>query len=126
MISVSCITNCTRVGSLYKPDDTLKANGPFDLVLHAVDLSAERNSLAPYSLEAYLDGELYYQIAFDRLLRDDNNQLGMLYDMTYSTSRDFYFKIFSQEGFALENRRKRFDERFSHLADRRSRDQNSR
>jgi len=36
----------------------------------------------------------YYQITFDRLLRDDNNQLGMLYDMAYSSQQPIFSSFF--------------------------------
>lgn len=91
-----------RKGSFYTLAEPLTVTGPFDLVLHVFDLSDERHVVAPYSLEAYLDGKLYYQIAFDRLIRDDNNQLGMLYDMGYSSAGDYFYKLFFQSGFVLE------------------------
>ena len=61
-----------------------------------------RHIVAPYSLEAFLDGQPVFQIAFDRLTRDDNNQLGMLYDMAYSTPGAYFINISSQSGFNLE------------------------
>jgi hypothetical protein len=92
-------------GSLYTLAEPLTVTGPFDLVLHAFDLSDVRHVVAPYSLEAYLDGQLYYQITFDYLLWDDSNQLGMLYDMAYSSSGVYFFKLFFQSGFVLEKRK---------------------
>jgi len=104
-----------RKGSLYRLAETLNVGGPFDLELHAIDFSAGGHVIAPYSLEAYLDGQSYYQVAFDRLLRDDNNQLGMLYDMTYSSSSSFFYKLFFQSGFALEKKKSLFAEIFGLL-----------
>jgi hypothetical protein len=97
-------------GSQYTLAETLKVTGPFDLVLHALDFSEGRHVVAPYGLEAYLDGQLYYQITFDRLIRDDNNQLGMLYDMAYSSSSAYFYKLFFQSGFVLEKRKALFAE----------------
>jgi hypothetical protein len=102
-------------GSLYTLAEPLTVTGPFDLVLHAFDLSDVRHVVAPYSLEAYLDGQLYYQITFDYLLWDDSNQLGMLYDMAYSSSGVYFFKLFFQSGFVLEKRKSLFAESFSLL-----------
>lgn len=102
-------------GPFYKVPAALKATGPFDLILNAIDLSAEGHVIAPYSFEAYLNGQLYYRIAFERLIRDDNNQLGMLYDMTYSTSSNYFFKLFSQSGFLMEDRRTSFAAIFESL-----------
>ncbi|HSQ34621.1 MAG TPA: M23 family metallopeptidase [Candidatus Binatia bacterium] len=102
-------------GALYRLPEPLKASGPFDLALNVIDLSAESHVVAPYSMEAYLDGELYYQITFDRLVRDDNNQLGMLYDMSYSTASNYFYKLFTQNGFVLETRRIPFERIFGTL-----------
>ena len=102
-------------GSVYTLAEPIAATGPFDLVLHALDLSDVGHVVAPYGLEAYLDGRMYYQIAFDRLQRDDNNQLGMLYDMAYSSSSAYFYKLFFQSGFALENVKSLFAENFSQL-----------
>jgi hypothetical protein len=104
-----------KKGELYTLAEPLTMTGPFDLVLNAFDLSDARHAVAPYSLEAYLDGQLYYQITFDRLLRDDNNQLGMLYDMAYSSSGDYFYKLYFQSGFALEKRKVLCAENFSLL-----------
>jgi hypothetical protein len=105
--------NCQ--GQLYTLAEPLTMTGPFDLVLHAFDLSDAQHVVAPYSLEAYLDGQLYYQITFDRLIRDDNNQLGMLYDMAYSTSSAYFYKLFFQSGFVLEKRKSLYAEIFNLL-----------
>lgn len=103
-------------GSLYMPAETLTATGPFDLALQALDIADSGHAVAPYSLEAYLDGKLYYQVAFDRLVRDDSNQLGMLFDMTYSSTSSYFYKLFSQSGFMLEKRQEPFADLFSRLA----------
>ncbi|MEI6614568.1 MAG: M23 family metallopeptidase [Chrysiogenales bacterium] len=102
-------------GSAYTLAAPLTVTGPFDLVLQAFDLSDVRHVVAPYSIEAYLDGRLYYQITFNRLIRDDNNQLGMLYDMAYSTSGTYYYKLFFQSGFGLEKGKSPFAENFKLL-----------
>ena len=97
-------------GVAYTLAEPLRINGPCDVVLHAVDFSGVAHVIAPYRLEASLDGRPVFGISFDRLSRDDNNQLGMLYDMRYSLSSTYFFNLCSQEGFALENSR-------AHLAD---------
>jgi hypothetical protein len=102
-------------GTLAAPAETLSVTGPFDLVLDALDLSDVQHEVAPYSLEAYLDGQPYYEVVFERLLRDDNNQLGMLYDMAYSFPSSYFFKLFFQEGFDLEKRKVSFAEKISLL-----------
>jgi hypothetical protein len=89
-------------GSVYTLAAPLTVTGPFDLSLQAYDVAGGRQKVAPYSLEAYLDGQLYYRVVFERLVRDDNNQLGMLYDMAGSANGTYFYKLFSQSGFALE------------------------
>jgi len=89
-------------GPVYTMAEPVTVTGPFDLALHAIDLSDVRHIVAPYSLEASLDGEPFFQVIFESLTRDDNNQLGMLYDMAYSTPGDYFVNLGHQSGFALE------------------------
>lgn len=103
-------------GSMYSPVEALTATGPFDLVVHTLDIADSGHAVAPYSLEAYLDGKLYYQVVFDRLVRDDSNQLGMLFDMTYSSTASYFYKLFYQSGFMLEKRQEPFADHFNRLA----------
>ncbi|HOW44642.1 MAG TPA: M23 family metallopeptidase [Candidatus Aminicenantes bacterium] len=89
-------------GGLYAPDEAVTINGPCDMVLDAYDLGGTGHVLAPYALAASLDGRPVFREECDRLARDDNNQLGMLYDMAYSTPSTYFFNLCSQEGFTLE------------------------
>jgi len=86
----------------YTLAEPLRINGPCDIILEAFDLSDVSHVVAPYSLEARLDGRLVFQTSFDSLSRDDNNQLGMLYDMAYSSTAAYFFNLCSQPGFDLE------------------------
>lgn len=104
-----------KKGPLYAPAAPIEVSGPFDLALHAYDLAGSRHKVAPYSLQAYLDGQLYYQVTFERLLRDDSNQLGMLYDMANSPNSAYFFKLFHQSGFDLEKQKSSFAENFNRL-----------
>ena len=104
-----------RDGAAFTPAEPLRINGPCDVVLHAVDLSGVAHVVAPYCLEASLDGRPVFAIAFDRLSRDDNNQLGMLYDMAFSLPSTYFFNLCSQEGFALENSRLRLADELQRL-----------
>lgn len=87
---------------VYAPEESVTINGPCDVVLDAYDLGATGHVLAPYALAASLDGRPVFREEFDRLTRDDNNQLGMLYDMAWSTPSTYFFNLCSQEGFTLE------------------------
>ncbi len=87
---------------VYTLAEPLRINGPCDITLEALDLSSVRHVVAPYSLEARLNGRLVFQETFDSLSRDDNNQLGMLYDMAYSNTAAYFFNLCSRPGFSLE------------------------
>lgn len=82
--------------------EPIEISGSCDFTLEAFDLSDVRHVVAPYAIEARLDGRPVFWVSFDSLVRDDNNQLGMLYDMAYSSPRGYFFNIGSQTGFALE------------------------
>ncbi len=73
-------------------------------------------SSPPIGLEASLDGRPVFRESFDRLSRDDNNQLGMLYDMAYSTPGTYFFNLCSQSGFALEGTGARLADELQRLA----------
>ena len=102
-------------GDVYAPENPLTISGPFDLSLHAVDLSDVGHVVAPYSVEAWLDGQPFFQISYDRLSRDDNNQLGMLYDMAYSTAGTYFINLGFQSGFSLEKTGVRLAERLRQM-----------
>jgi hypothetical protein len=87
---------------MYTLAEPLRINGPCDITLQALDLSSVRHVVAPYSLEARLNGRLVFQETFDALSRDDNNQLGMLYDMAYSNTAAYFYNLCSRPGFSLE------------------------
>jgi len=102
--------------TLYTLEEPLMVTGPFDLSLHALDLSDVGHVVAPYSLQAFLDGAPVFQVDFDRLTRNDNNQLGMLYDMAYSTSGTYFINLSYQSGFDLEKTRVRLAERLRQMS----------
>ncbi|MCP5048339.1 MAG: M23 family metallopeptidase, partial [bacterium] len=87
---------------LYRVDRPVLVTGHFDLVLNANDRSDCGRNVAPYSISVMVDNQRYYRLSFDRFERDDNNQLGFAYDMSYSNSSSYYYNLFSQAGFGLE------------------------
>lgn len=99
----------------YTLAEPLTFTGPFDLAIHAFDLSDTSHIVAPYSVDAWLDGQQVFAVAFDSLTRDDNNQLGMVYDMAYSTPGVYFINIGFQSGFALEKRGVRLAERLQQM-----------
>jgi hypothetical protein len=103
-------------GDAYTLAEPLRINGPCDISLDAFDLSDVGHVIAPIGLEASLDGRPVFREYFDRLSRDDNNQLGMLYDMAYSTPATYFFNICSQSGFALEGTGARLADELQRLA----------
>lgn len=105
-----------KTGDAYTLADPLRINGPCDIIVDAVDFSDVSHIIAPYGLEASLDGRPVFRESFDRLCRDDNNQLGMLYDMAYSNPGTYFFNICSQSGFALEQTGARLADELQRLA----------
>jgi hypothetical protein len=83
----------------------LVITGSFDPVLNTYDVSDTGKHVGPYAISVSIDDTLYFQLFFDRAERDDNNQLGFVYDMYYSHSGSYYFNLFTQEGFLLENKK---------------------
>ena len=82
--------------------------GSFDAVLNVYDVADTGKTVVPYSIFVFIDDIHYFQLNFDRFKRDDNNQLGFVYDMYYSSSGSYFFNLFSQTGFALEKQNERF------------------
>lgn len=79
--------------------------GPFDLVLNTRDISDSGKYVSPYHISVSIDEHHYFDLKFDRFQWADNNQLGFVYDMFYSNPSSYYFNLFSQEGFLLEEKR---------------------
>ena len=96
--------------------DRWEISGACDIALEAIDLSDVRHVIAPSGLEASLDGRPVFGVSFERLTRDDNNQLGMLYDMAYSTPGNYFFNLCSQKDFALEKTGGRLAEEMARLS----------
>jgi murein DD-endopeptidase MepM/ murein hydrolase activator NlpD len=83
----------------------LVTSGSFDPVLNAYDISDTGKHVAPYTISVFIDNTPYFQLRFERVERDDNNQLGFVYDMYYSNSGSYFFNLFTQEGFLLEDKK---------------------
>lgn len=101
----------------YGVSTPIVVTGPFDVILHAFDISDTGKYVAPRSLQVSLDQQAYFKLEFQRFKRDDNNQLGFVYDMRYSTSGSLYFNLFHQQGFEMESRKHNLLERFQQLAE---------
>jgi hypothetical protein len=86
----------------YIIDKPLVITGHLDPLVKAYDRSDVGMHAAPYSVNVMLDKQLYYRLSFDRFQRDDNNQLGFVYDLNYSRSGNHYYNLFTQKGFQLE------------------------
>jgi hypothetical protein len=78
--------------------------GNFDLVLNTIDISDTWKMVAPYEITVILDEEAYYSLSFDKFQWEDNNQLGFVYDMYYSSTSSFFYNLFSQKGYSLEKK----------------------
>ena len=115
-LSVKLVSS-TGKKNLYEASQSIIVTGPFDLLLNARDISDTGRKVSPYSLEGRVDGQEIFNLSFDRFAWEDNNQLGFVYDMGYSSSSRYYFNVFFQEGFELEKRRLPFAPWWSGLPD---------
>ena len=79
--------------------------GPFDIILNAYDHNDSGHRVSPYNIIASIDDGPYYEIKNDSFERSDNNQLGLMFDLKYSSSSYYYYNLFYQEGFKLEKRK---------------------
>lgn len=82
--------------------------GSFDAVLNVYDVADTGKTVVPYSISVFIDDNHYFQLNFDRFKRDDNNQLGFVYDIYYSSPGSYFFNLFSQTGYVLEKQNEHF------------------
>jgi hypothetical protein len=87
----------------YEAKKPLVAVGSFDMVLDARDTADTGKRVSLYEISASIDGTPYFNTRFDRFAWEDNNQLGFVYDMAYSGSSRYFYNLFFQAGFLLEN-----------------------
>lgn len=87
---------------LYTTRETMVVTGKFDALLNVYDISDTGKHVAPHEISVSIDGNLYYRLRFERFQRDDNNQLGFVYDFYYSSSSNYFYNLFTQKGFVLE------------------------
>lgn len=90
---------------LYVLEKPIVIDGNFDIVLKAYDIADTWKIVAPYKISVFIDNKHYFNLSFDRFKRDDNNQLGFVYDMFYSNSGSYFFNLFSQKGYELEEKK---------------------
>ncbi|MCP4215262.1 MAG: M23 family metallopeptidase [bacterium] len=103
-------------GGRYRATRSPVVTGPFDILVNACDVSDTGRYVAPYAVSASIDGNPYFEITFDRFKWDDNNQLGFIYDMYYSSPSTYHFNLFFQQGFKLEKKNVELDQLLNSLA----------
>ena len=104
-----------RAKDYYYLSKPLLLTGSVDLVLEAFDISDTGRHCAPYGVSVFIDESRYFQLNFDRFEGDDNNQLGLVYDMMYSNAGTYFFNLFTQKGYALEQQKRSFDQVMENL-----------
>ena len=85
----------------YNIPEKIFLDGEFEIILNSLDISDTGKRVAPSKLELYINGEKRFNIHFKKFTYNDNNQLGFVYDMFFSSSSRYFFNLFSQKGFAL-------------------------
>lgn len=101
--------------SAYYLKEPVVITGKFDLLLNARDVSDTGKYVAPYEVFLYVDDINTFHMRFDRFAWEENNQLGFVYDMLYSSPGNFFFNLFSQPGFDLEKKQVDLDNVVDHL-----------
>lgn len=85
--------------------DPVYVDGEFEIILNANDIADTGRRVSPVSISAFLNQKEFFRLGFEKFKRDDNNQLGFVYDMFYSTVSNFYFNLFYQTGYKLEKQK---------------------
>lgn len=98
-----------KPGHLFAVSEPLIVTGKFEAVLNTFDISDTGKYVAPHKISAYIDDQRFFHLSFDRFNRDDNNQLGFVYDMFHTASTSFFYNLFFQEGFELEGEKNNID-----------------
>jgi len=104
-----------KTNGYYTAPKPFLITGSFDAVLNVYDVADTGKIVVPYSVSVFIDDIHYFQLNFDRFKGDDNNQLGFVYDMYYSSSGSYFFNLFSQTGFALETQNERLQQVIENL-----------
>ncbi len=89
--------------------------GPFDIILKTFDINDSGHRVAPFSIVAYIDDKPYYEIKNERFKRDDNNQLGFVFDLYYTNSSSYFYNLFYQDGFALSKKKMKLSKIYNEL-----------
>ncbi len=76
-------------------------NGEVEILLNSFDITDTGRHAAPSKVEMFLNGRKIYFLEFTKFEYNDNNQLGFVYDMLFSSSSSYFFNLFNQKGFLL-------------------------
>ncbi|MCK5004367.1 MAG: M23 family metallopeptidase [Candidatus Aminicenantes bacterium] len=93
-------------GPNFEIPENIYINGECEFILNTFDISDSGKFVAPSRIEFFLNGEKIYNIEFTRFTYDDNNQLGFVYDMFFSSSSSYFFNLFNQKGFVMSKESK--------------------
>ncbi len=86
---------------LYEVPNRILIDGEFEIILNSFDISDTGKRVAPAGFELYINGTKKFNIQFKRFTYNDNNQLGFVYDMFFSSSSSYFFNLFNQKGFVI-------------------------
>jgi len=104
-----------KKGKFYVKQPVL-ITGPFDVILKTFDVNDSDHRVAPFNIVAYIDDKPYYEIKNERFKRDDNNQLGFVFDLEYTNSSSYFYNLFYQDGFTLEKNKIKLSSLYKSLA----------
>jgi len=80
------------------------------MMLDTYDIADTGKGVGIYRIQASIDGNPYYSVSFDTVTRNDNNQLSFVYDVSHSSLGYYYFNLFSQKRYTLEQKQVPFEQ----------------
>ncbi|MEN8153797.1 MAG: M23 family metallopeptidase [Acidobacteriota bacterium] len=94
-----------RSNNSFYLEDPVLVSGEFEMVLNTSDIADTGKTVSPHKIELFLNEKNVFRLIFEKFSYNENNQLGFVYDMFYSSASSYFFNIFSQKGYDLEKKK---------------------
>ncbi len=86
---------------IYTLGTPLTIDGPSDWIIVGEDISDTGRPVAPYRIRFTLDKDVLVNIEFNELTRQQNPQVGLVYDRQYSAMGHYAYTLYAQPGNTL-------------------------
>jgi len=93
--------NITRKNGIFSAEE-ISFDGPFEIALQLFDISDGFHHIAPFRIEAKIDGKSFYRVNFADFNQVEKGQFGLLYNLKYSQMGVYFYNLFWRPGFSLE------------------------